>query len=220
MRNRTSTYARIGSRALIFAAPLILAASVAISGGLQRLSAEFQGAGGEIATTATPGAGGTVVYDKTLQIPKGVAYITFSAQGDTHDGAALLMSASVTDVAGNVTVCSPMAAATTSNGVGAPWMTLVKLPTDGEPEANNCNDGGGGSADCHDNAFSFSCCALVADAKGVPGGPGGNTHDVKISLASSNGGVVFYENSTIYVDQSDSGGGKDGFCKAVGTAPH
>ena len=229
MRKRISTYARIASKVLIFAAPLMLAASVAISGGLQRLSAEFQ-APGEITTTTTPAGGGVVVYDKTLQIPKGVAYITFSAQGDTHEifdvasasfipgtGAALLMSASITDAAGNVTVCQPMASAGGSALFGAPWMTLLKLP-DGEG-ANNCNDGNGGPADCHDNAFSFSCCALVNDVKGAPGGPP-NTKDVKITMASSNGGQVFYEDSTIYIDQSDSGGGKDGLCRSVGTGPH
>jgi hypothetical protein len=97
-------------------------------------------------------------------------------------------------------------------------MTLLKLP-DGEA-ANNCDDGNGGPADCHDNAFSFSCCALINDVKGTPGGPPPNTKDVKISMASSNGGQVFYEDSTIYIDQSDSGGGKDGFCKSVGTGPH
>ena len=223
MRDRISRYVRIGSTALIFAAPLMLAASVATAGGLERLSAEFQSPG-EISTTATPIAagnpgapGGTVVYDKTLNIPKGVAYITFSAQGDTHFGAALLMSASITDVAGNVTVCSPMATAGGAALFGAPWMTLVKLPTDGEEEVNNCNDGSGGSADCHDNAFSFSCCALVSDVKGVPNG---NSKDVKIRMASSTGDQVFYEDSTIYIDKSDSGGPNGGLCQAVGTTPH
>jgi hypothetical protein len=202
-------------------------------GGLDRLSAEFQ-SGGEIATIATPAAspvpgapGGVVVYDKTLNIPPGVAYITFSAQGDTHEqldgtntpipgtGAALLMTASITDAAGNVTTCQPMASAGGAALFGAPWMTLVKLP-DGEPP-NNCDDGGGGPADCHDNAFSFSCCALIANGKG---GPGGNSRDVKISMASSNGGTVFYEDSTIYIDKSDSGGPKGSFCQQVDTTPH
>lgn len=230
MRDRISRYARVGSKALILAAPLLLAASVVIAGGLERLSAEFQ-SGGEISTTATPAAvptagapGGIVVYDKTLQIPKGVAYITFSAQGDTHQlpdgfgglipgsGAALLMSASITDAAGNVTVCSPMATAGGAAEFGAPWMTLMKLP-DGEADGNNCNDGSGGPQDCHDNAFSFSCCALVSDAKGVPNG---NSKDVKINLASSNGGQVFYEDSTIYIDKTDDKAG----CQSVGTGPH
>jgi len=90
-------------------------------------------------------------------------------------------------------------------------MTLVKLP-DGETSANNCDDGGGGPADCHDNAVSFSCCAVLS------GGAGGNNRDVKINMASSNGGTVFYEDSTIYIDRSPNAGG--GFCQSVGTAPH
>lgn len=236
MREKSNRYARIASRVLIFAAPLLLAASVAMPAALQRLSAEFQ-SGSEIFTTATPapspaaaGApGGIVVYDKTLNIPPGVAYITFSAQGDTHEelscdpvtmictpipgtGSALLMTASITDAAGNVTVCQPMASAGGAALFGAPWMTLLKLP-DGEMMPNNCNDGGGGPADCHDNAFSFSCCTLLSSL------PDGNTsRDVKINMASSNGGTVFYEDSTIYVDSGPNAGG--GFCQAVTTAPH
>jgi len=228
MRDRISRYARVGSKALIFVAPLLFAASVAMPAALERLSAEFQSQE-EISTTATPAAvpvpgapGGVVVYDKTLSIPPGVAYITFSAQGDTHEqldvngapipgtGAALLMTASITDAAGNVTICQPMASAGGAALFGAPWMTLVKLP-DGEPP-NNCDDGGGGPADCHDNAFSFTCCALLS------GGAGGNSRDVKINMASSNGGQVFYEDSTIYIDRGPNAGG--GFCQSVGTAPH
>jgi len=127
MRDRISRYARVESKALIFAAPLMLVASAAMPGGLDRLSAEFQSQV-EIATVATPAAspvpgnpGGVVVYDKTLNIPPGVAYVKFSAQGDTHEqldgtgtpipgtGAALLMTASITDAAGNVTTCQLMA---------------------------------------------------------------------------------------------------------------
>jgi hypothetical protein len=257
MRVRLNRTVRIGLKVLVVAAPFLLAANMAVSSTLNRLSAEFQNAGGEISTIATAapspvplGApGGTTVYDKTLNIPSGVAYITFSAQGDTHQlldatnipipgtGSALLMTASLTDAAGNVTVCQPMAGAKGAALEQAPWMTLVKLP-DGETSPNNCNDGGGGPADCHDNAFMFSCCALVTcphvagagggdakrgnvknfDGSGGGGGNGGCPQDVKINMASSNGGRVFYEDSTIYIDQSSNGDGS--FCSSVGTAPH
>jgi hypothetical protein len=93
---------------------------------------------------------------------------------------------------------------------GAPWMTLLKLP-DGETPGNNCDDGGGGVADCHDNALSFSCCALLA-----AGPAGNNSRDVKINMASSNGALVFYEDSTIYIDY----GTNAALCGGVGTAPH
>jgi len=256
MRVRLNRTVRIGLKVLVVAAPFVLAANMAISSTLNRLSAEFQNAGGEISTVATAapspvplGApGGTTVYDKTLNIPSGVAYITFSAQGDTHElldatnapipgtGSAMLMTASLTDAAGNVTVCQPMAGAKGAALVQAPWMTLLKLP-DGET-SNNCNDGAGGPADCHDNAFMFSCCALVTCPRGTGGGGGDAKHggvknfdgsgggsgnggcpqDVKINMASSNGGRVFYEDSTIYIDQSSNGDGS--FCSSVDTLPH
>jgi hypothetical protein len=259
MRVRSNRKIWIGLKLLVVAAPLLLAAKITFSSSLNRLSAEFQNAGGEISTNATPapspvplGApGGITVYDKTLNIPSGVAYITFSAQGDTHQifdannnpipgtGAALLMTASLTDAAGNVTICQPMAGAKGAALEQAPWMTLLKLP-DGEAFPNNCNDGGGGVSDCHDNAFSFSCCVPVkcprvvgkGDAKaklgksktfdgsgdGGNGGSAGCPQDVKINMASSNGAFVFYEDSTIYIDQSSNGDGT--FCSSVGTDHH
>src|SRR5713226_1076025 len=93
---------------MVLAAPALLIASAATRASaapLHRLAAEFQnstsiGGDGEIFTTATPAAGGLLVYQKTLSIPFDVVYITFSAQGDAHNGSALLMQASVTDAAG------------------------------------------------------------------------------------------------------------------------
>jgi hypothetical protein len=124
------------------------------------------------------------------------------------------MSASVTDSNGT-TVCSPMATAGGAALFGAPWMTLLRLPTnptvDSGGTPNNCKDGAGGSADCHDNNIFFSCCVLLNPANN-------NSRDVQISMASSNGGTVFYENSTIYIDRGPNAGG--GFCQSVGTAPH
>jgi hypothetical protein len=181
---------------------------------LHRLSAEFQNeapgsVGGEVVTSA--GVPGVVVYDKTLSIPFPVAYITFSAQGDTHGGSALLMTASVTNADGTSTTCQPMANAGGAAAIGAPWMTLMKLPVPSSG-STNCNDGGGGAADCHDNAFSFSCCVLTTKAAS------GDTHqDVKIKMASSDGtNPVFYEDSTIYIDASSDAS----FCTGVSTAPH
>jgi hypothetical protein len=195
-----------------------VAVATASAAALNRLSAEFQNkapgsVGGEVFTSA--GVPGVVVYDKTLSIPFDVAYITFSAQGDTHGGSALLMTASITNNDGVTTVCQPMANAGGAAAIGAPWMTLMKLPTDGEADTNNCNDGGGGTADCHDNAFSFTCCVLTKpDASGNP------TQDVKIKLASSiPGDEVFYEDATILIDGGPNPGGNS-MCNAVGTGAH
>src|SRR5213594_4089362 len=97
-------------RALLFVAPAILTAASlsADSGLLRRLSAEFQnnttvGGSGEILTNAPAapaGAGGVVVYSKMLEVPDDVdvLYVTFSGQGDAHEGSALLMNASVNGV--------------------------------------------------------------------------------------------------------------------------
>jgi hypothetical protein len=181
---------------------------------LHRLSAEFQNeapgsVGGEVTTAAA--VPGVVVYDKTLSIPFPVAYITFSAQGDTHGGSALLMTASVKNADGTKTTCQPMANAGGAALIGAPWMTLMKLPVP-ISGSTNCPNGGGGAADCHDNAFSFSCCVLT-----TPAASGDTTQDVQIKMASSDGtNQVFYEDSTIYIDASSD----PTLCTGVSTAAH
>ena len=215
-----------------------------VASALHRLSAEFQNsttgvnevstAVAPTGTAAAPGTGGVAVYTKTLSIPFNVVYITFSAQGDTHGGAALSMSANIK--AGGAastsakTVCQPMAGQTGVGGVfggggtaGPPgWMTLVKLPIDGgtETAANNCNDGAGGTADCHDNTIYFSCCALITpDTTST-------THTVEIRLGSqpnpltpTTATLVFYERSTIYIDAQSNPAGNP-LCKGVSTLPH
>jgi hypothetical protein len=168
--------------------------------------------GGEISTIVTPADGGLLVYQKTLSIPFDVAFITFSAQGDAHNGSALLMQASVTDAAGVETLCQPLAGQTGDGGGGpslAPgWMTLLKVPVssaDVGAASNNCNDGGG-PADCHDNTIMFSCCVELGHGKGSHG-----KQTVNIRLADLPGGdsnLAFYERSTIYIDASPNPGGK------------
>ena len=185
----------VGSAALVSAAPL------------HRFSAEFQNKDSlgapEVSTTATPlpgGAGGTVVYDKTLSVPFQTVYVTFSATGETHNGAALLMTALVDGVP-----CEAFEGRASAGPRG--WITLQKLPQPGV--VTNCNDDGGGSADCHDNNLYFSCCAQVENPP---------THNVQLKLASSNGEKVFYERATIYIDGSPNPGGD--LCQGVSTAPH
>src|SRR3989441_11655226 len=88
---------------------------------------------------------------KTITIPNDVdvLYVTFSAQGDTHRGSALLMNATV-----NTRLIQPLAGQTAGGGGGphvqTGWYTLLILPTTSTNPflpANNCNDGGGGTAD-------------------------------------------------------------------------
>ena len=207
--------------ALALAAAGLCVAGPVSASNLQRLSAEFQndasvGGSGEILTNAAAGPGGTggvVVYDKTIKIPSDVdvLYVTFSAQGDSHNGSALLMTATV-----NGGLIEPLAGQTAGGGGGihlqTGWYTLLILP---QPVAiTNCNDGGGGSADCHDNTIYFSGCTriLTEEHKGP------ETADVVIKLADLVGGVAFYERSTIYIDGQHDPRGE--LCKGVGTGPH
>ena len=84
-----------------------------------RLSADFQNSStgvNEASTNVRPNEGGLLVYSKTLSIPFKVVYITFSAQGDSHNGSALLMQALVTDSLGVTSVCQPMAGQTGAGG--------------------------------------------------------------------------------------------------------
>jgi hypothetical protein len=150
-----------------------------------------------------------VVYDKTVAIPRGdnVLYLTFSAQGDTHNGSALLMQGLV-----NGNACQPLLGQTGGGGGGPHifprWYTLSHLPK--STTGLNCNDGGGGTGDCHDNTIAFSCCSTVSTT--AP------TARVQIRLANLPGGVgntSFYERSTIYIDAQ---AGRQ--CLGVSTRPH
>lgn len=217
---------RIFRGVMVLAGAVLLVVGAVTQAGsapLQRLAADFQnstsvGGTGEIVTALTPAAGGLLVYSKTLSIPFDVVYITFSAQADTHNGSALLMQAAVADPSGTETICQPMAGQTGVGGGGpslAPgWMTLLKLPVSsadsGTGVTNNCDDGAGGPADCHDNTIVFSCCVQLPRKHA-------NTQTVRIRLADLPGGdpnFAFYERASIYVDGSPNPGGA--LCTGVG----
>ncbi len=203
---------------LVGASAWIAQADPGAESSLHRLVADFQnntsvGGTGEIFTTATPlpaGMGGTVTYTRDVKIPDNTVFITFSGQADAHFGSALLMSASVTDSTGAVTVCEPLAGQTGPGGGGTHltpgWYTLLHLPDAGLANVANCNDGSGGAADCHDNTIYFSCCAQVTPDRG--GGEDKHdpptSHTVNIRLANSDGALSFYERSTIYIDSARS----------------
>jgi hypothetical protein len=70
---------------------------------------------------------------------------------------------------------------------------LLKLPN---AASTNCNDGAGGPADCHDNAFGFSGCWRLQTN-------GSKTIQTKIKLADLPGGDgndAFYERAFITID--------------------
>src|SRR5437588_5964557 len=118
------------------AAGLLAAGAVRADDGdnLRRLSAEFQNSttvsnGGEVGTKEAAGEngiGGTPAYRKNLKVPDDVdvLYVTFSAQADVHNGAALLMNATI-----DGQLCEPLA----GQGARDPhtqtgWYTLLIPP--------------------------------------------------------------------------------------------
>ena len=241
MRYETSfTLAKAGAVAAL-AALMIAGVTTSASAGssdtaLHRLAADYQNTASlgnqiqgvdEVQTTLPPssnGLGGTPVYSKTLSVPYDVVFITFSAQADTHNSSALLMSANVTDEDGNKQLCQPLAGQTGPGGGNqfTGWYTLLKQPVTGLTGATtpptNCNDGGGGSADCHDNTIYFSCCARVTpDTDEFFSEDDPFQQTVQIRLADNPGSGnnrAFYERATIYIDAESDPNHK--LCTGVG----
>jgi hypothetical protein len=185
----------------------LLAAGPLSADPLNRLSADFQnntsvGGSGEISTSAPPP--GIIVYTKAVNrfSPSGAQfntlYVTFSAQADVHNGSALLMQASV-----DGTFCQPLLGQTDIGGGGGLtvpfWYTLLNVPA---PTAStNCDNGGGGTGDCHDNTIYFSCCAKLTPC--TTDSTKCTNPVVTIKLADEPGtapNTAFYERSTIYID--------------------
>ncbi len=140
-------------------------------------------------TGAMPGNDGFTVYTKPFFVPGGqiTAYFTFSAVADTHDGVAEWLSCRLDGA-----FCNPG-----PQGAGQPpppgWIAVKKLPNAG----TNCNDGGGGSGDCHDNSISVTWCMPIT----------GGVHTIELKMASSfKGHQVFFQGAHFYLDTSDATG--------------
>ena len=162
---------------------------------------------GECATTvaavdiaATPG--GISCYGTTQFVPgsANVLRVTMSSAGDTHDGARVRVGCLIRPASTGVwSFCNAF-------GTGAApgsYITKNKLP---QPLANtNCNDGGGGSADCHDNSIEQTWCIPI-DA------PDTFDIDVRIGPGAETApfGIAFIEASTFFVDSTKV----DGQCGA------
>jgi hypothetical protein len=67
----------------------------------------------------------------------------------------------------------------------------VANPNDGSP---NCNNGGGGTADCHDNGVAYQWCIPVEAGTRV-------TVDLKMATSTA-GDTVFIEKGHVYIDSS------------------
>jgi hypothetical protein len=121
-------------------------------------------------------------------VPKDATlYVTISTTGDTHGGAASWFSCVVDDE-----FCNPGA----GGAAGAPggWIALLKLPAANEG-ADNCDDGGGGAGDCHDNSIYYTWCTNVKR--------GDHTVDIRLASSEESGQedtTVFYEAAHFYIE--------------------
>jgi hypothetical protein len=172
----------------------LMAVGIAMPAGaqseLKRLVAERNFFGTEAVTSA--GVPGIPIYSKTIFVPAGnnVLYLTMSTTGDTHDGVSSCFAALVD---GNFFAPGQQG----SSRCGADgltrvpgWITLLKLPLD-DNAADNCNDGGGGSADCHDNSIHYEWCRSIRSG----------VHTVEVRMAAAPAGSnVFIEQAHFYID--------------------
>jgi len=189
----------------------------ALDSSIFRLAADFfKFDGTEFTTTTTAVAGpsifvpgtldGALFYTKKVSVPKGsnTLYVSIYATGDTHFGAAEWLSCRAAPQAspGIAPFCRPSADPTAIDQAPSGWISLLKLPQDVQTPngANNCNasgvggDGGGGSADCHDNAIAYQWCVPVR---------GDSVVTVNLRMATSiNGRAVFIEKGHVYIDSS------------------
>lgn len=172
-------------------------------GPIVRLAADFlnfDGTESATTTTANPATGedGTAVFQKTVFVPSGVntLYVTFSATGDTHDGAALWLSCRV-----NGAFCNPGS----GGAAGAPpgWIALQKHKNWVGISGFLVGDGGGGGGDVHDNGIYYTWCVKTS----TTGGP--SRFELRLATSGSDpetGGVapptVFFEAAHVYIDAS------------------
>jgi len=184
---------------LLAAAVVMFTGGAAMADGpLIRHAADFfKFDGTEFGTSLTAGGGvddGALFYSKTVALPVGanVAYLTLYATGDEHGGAGLWLKCRY-NVGPGYTLCrtGPGGIDTAPSG----WIALHKVPVavDG---AANCNDGGGGAGDCHDNDIAYSWCIPLPSPT-----PARITFNLKMA-SSIKGQSVFIEKGHVYIDSS------------------
>jgi hypothetical protein len=205
---------RLGSVPLVTAAALVTCLSTSpranADGPIFRHAANFfQFGGGEFFTATTaaatanssmPGSpDGALFYRKTITVQEGsnTLYVSLYTTSDQHQGAALWLSCRV-----NGLFCRPSVGG--ANEAPSGWINLQRLPQNfndgngghGGPNgaSPNCNNGGRGTADCHDNGVAYEWCIPVR---------GGSTVTVDLKMATSTAGDgVFIEKGHVYIDSS------------------
>jgi len=192
---------------------------------IKSIAADFDywGAFEEILTTCDPNTDGTppsvsadgtviacgdgiLIYSKTffLSGDANVLYIELHTTGDAHEGAALCYTAVLTDPTGTrafVNAGGQGAARCADGGsTSVPgWITLLKVPAG--TGATNCDDGGGGDGDCHDNNINYTWCAAVP--QNPDGTPLVGLYTVELWMATDTEGlVVFNEQSHFFINET------------------
>lgn len=136
---------------------------------------------------------GTLLYTKTIlsKIGESELYLTVSAAGDTHDGARLLIGCFVDGPPFDATTaCNPGTAGASAKPPG--FVVLQKIPA-ALGGSSNCNDGGGGAADCHDNGIYYTWCTNID--------PAGGLHTVDLFLLTGTPfAPAFIENAHFFID--------------------
>ena len=201
---------RLGSVPLVTAVALVTCLSASpranADGPILRHAADFfQFGGGEFATSTTavaafnspvPGsADGALFYRKTVTVgPSNTLYVSLYTTSDQHQGAALWLSCRV-----NGLFCRPSVGG--ANEAPSGWINLQRVPQNfnnaqGGPSgaSPNCNNGGGGTADCHDNGVAYQWCIPVEAGSRV-------TVDLKMATSTA-GDFVFIEKGHVYIDSS------------------
>jgi hypothetical protein len=200
---------RLGSVPLVTAVALATCLSASpranADGPIIRHAANFfQFGGGEFATSTTAVAGpggmpgspdGALFYRKTVRVAgSNTLYVSLYTTSDQHQGAALWLSCRVDGL-----FCRPSVAG--ANEAPSGWINLQRLPqnfnnANGGPNgaSPNCNNGGGGTADCHDNAVAYQWCIPVQAGSRV-------TVDLKMATSTA-GDTVFIEKGHVYIDSS------------------
>ena len=167
-------------------------AYVQASAVVSRERADRLAMGFEIATALV--IPGVSIYAEPIFLSgaKRTVYITFVASADSHGGARLLMKG---EVDGEACTGGPGATPTAPG-----WQSINMMPAGGTTA--NCNNGGGGPGDCHDNSVIYTCCRNVQKP-----GP----HTVTLRMASGGlPGTVFFEQAHVYVDSTKT---EPGFCE-------
>jgi hypothetical protein len=156
---------------------------------------------------ANPGDDGALVYTNTVLTDDTVntLYVTITAVGDDHFGAAEWLSCRIDGAP-----CNPGQGGADFAPPG--WLSVVKYfnydttyTTPDGTSGNTAGDGGGGTGDQHDNNFTYTWCTPIL--------PGTHTVDIRqaTSDASNVNNIVYFEAAHVFIDASSTPKGCQAF---------